>query len=443
MTLDFKPPKPSIPFIRLVQWLNSMILTKKMPVVISKDNLELFNSLPKGASILIAPNHADSADCFVALELSRQLNRPFTYMSARETFDLLYGLVGKIFQWMGVFSVVRGGENFEANKAAKNILKEGKFPLVIFPEGEIHLLNDRIMPIKPGVALFALEVAQEHEKGNLNHPGTFIIPAGFKYKYRNDNDIVIAIEKIVERMEKKVFELAIKEQAIIEQAIIRQATIRNAKKEKLYDRIYRLGEILLSLKEKELKLPKTDNDIYCRIDKVRKTILSALEMKHFNKEWHDDDLDRARRLIVHIMEKLLEDGNSSLTNTFQGYLGKIGSIVLQSFQNKDEKRSQMEHDLEETWFAARLVSFAHDYLREHPTIERTAETIKKLEREIFGLSHSPQIGERQVFVRIGKPIDVREYLLLYKEKKGKKSTILSLTGHVQNELQLLIDTLNQ
>ncbi|HCK71932.1 MAG TPA: glycerol acyltransferase, partial [Planctomycetaceae bacterium] len=49
---------------------------------------------------------------------------------------------GKIGQWLlqkhGAFSIDREGTDMEAMKTAQNILQEKKYPLVIFPEGEVY-----------------------------------------------------------------------------------------------------------------------------------------------------------------------------------------------------------------------------------------------------------------------------------------------------------------
>ncbi len=87
-------------------------------------------------------------------------------MSARETFEKGFGINGFILQRMGAFSVDREGSDIQAIKKAMSILQKGKYPLVMFPEGEIYHLNERLTPLNEGAATLALRVAKKMGKEN-------------------------------------------------------------------------------------------------------------------------------------------------------------------------------------------------------------------------------------------------------------------------------------
>lgn len=427
VSLEFKPAKPSLPFVRLVQWVNARILLREMLLEFPEEELARFHAIPAGASIIVAPNHSDSSDHLIILELSRRLCTPFTYMIARETFDLAGGLAGPVLQWVGGFSVNRGGENAEANRFARQVLKSGRFPLVIFPEGEIYFLNDRVMPIKPGVGLFALEVAAEHYRENQDHPGTYILPVAIKYRFRED--VTWQMQEVLDRMER--------------------AVLGRKQTGGMYGRIYRLGVALIEGKEREAGLTPTEGDIYDRLARLRNCMLATLEKRHLKKEGKEGDLDRARRLIAHLREEIVEvrqqlraatDGSSS-----RGGIPaeEAGGLEERSKEELTAQLGSLEKDLEEASLAGRLFSFGEDYLREHPTMERTAETIRKLEREVFHLYCPPQLGRRMAAVRLAPPIDAREFLPEYLERSRRKATILALTDRLQGELQRLISDLSK
>ncbi len=50
-----------------------------------------------------------------------------------------------------------------------------------------------------------------------------------------------------------------------------------------------------------------------------------------------------------------------------------------------------------------------------PSQERLAETVLKLEREVYGGGRPRQLARRDVFVRIGRPIDLGQFLPAYRE----------------------------
>ncbi|HEY2155612.1 MAG TPA: 1-acyl-sn-glycerol-3-phosphate acyltransferase, partial [Isosphaeraceae bacterium] len=116
----------------------------------------LASLLGRGDGILIAPNHPDLADCGVIFELGRRVKRPFCYMAAYQIFSGGAGLKRFILPRLGVFPVDREGADRKAYASGVDVLLEGKNPLVIFPEGEVYHLADRLTPIREGAAALAV-----------------------------------------------------------------------------------------------------------------------------------------------------------------------------------------------------------------------------------------------------------------------------------------------
>src|SRR6185312_14602976 len=114
--------------------------------------------LNKGDGVLLTPNHPDHADCFVMFELSRRLGTLFYYMAAYQIFQ---GKNRWILPRIGVFPVDREGADLTAFKTGVNILANGQNPLVIFPEGEIYRLAERLTPIREGAAAVAAAAARK------------------------------------------------------------------------------------------------------------------------------------------------------------------------------------------------------------------------------------------------------------------------------------------
>lgn len=65
-------------------------------------------------------------------------------------------LQSNILQQHGCFSVDREGTDMPAFRHAVAILKEKINPLVIFPEGEVYHINERVTPFREGPAAIVL-----------------------------------------------------------------------------------------------------------------------------------------------------------------------------------------------------------------------------------------------------------------------------------------------
>lgn len=400
---DFKSPKPNRAFIRFMRLFNRLYAIPRAKLVCDARDLEKLRRLPPG--VIITPNHSAYPDAIVVTELGRRAGRYFQFMATRETFDAGLGIQGLVLQWLGGFSVNRGGENARCQQVAKDVVKAGQYDLLIFPEGEIYLLNDLVMPFKPGVAMLALDVANENAKeGRSDRPVT-IVPVAIKYRYLVD--IVPVVKQTVERLEATIF--------------------GGPRRGGLYDRISALGVELLNRKEQEFGLrPDPSGDLYARVEAIKKHLLETLERRYLGKVRDEFAFDRARRLIIHLLEE-------------QAHVRARPDLPE---HEKMAMAAELQRDLGWAQTAARSVSFAEDYLITQPTPERLAETLTKLEREICGREAFPPRAKRRATVKIGDPIDVRRYLAAYGERKTRKEAILRLVRDLQTSIQSMIDALS-
>jgi hypothetical protein len=195
----------------------------------------------------------------------------------------------------------------------------------------------------------------------------------------------------------------------------------------LYDRISALGIELLNRKEQEYGLrPDPSGNLYARVEAVRTHLLETLERRYLGKVRDEFAFDRARRLIIHILDDLAHlEGNADLPT-----------------HEKAAAAAGLRRDLAWAQTAARSVSFAEDYLIAQPTPERLAETLAKLEREVCGREAFPPKAKRRATVKIGDPIDVRGYLPEYAARRTRKEAILRLVRDLQQSIQSMLDALN-
>src|SRR5258708_12074382 len=107
------------------------------------------------------------------MEIGRRIGRRIHFMAAWQIFRTHWGLDGWILQRMGAFSVDREGCDRRAIHQATEILTTGR-SLVVFPEGEVYRLNDRLTPLLDGVAFMALS-AQPHLAKTAQGPPVCIV----------------------------------------------------------------------------------------------------------------------------------------------------------------------------------------------------------------------------------------------------------------------------
>ncbi len=400
---DFRPAKLSRSFVRLMRLVNRYYVMPRAKLRCEVRDAAKLAGLPPG--VIIAPNHSEYADAMVVTELFRVTGRFVTFMVTRESFDDRHGLNGVVMQRMGGFSVNRGGENGRCQQFAKDVLAAGRYDLLIFPEGEIYLLNDLVMPFKPGVAMLALEAAVERRRAGKTGRPLLIVPVAIKYVY---------LEEIAPRLGRLAAQL--------------ETTLFGAPKDgPLYERAYALGVALLARTEQDLGLrAEPGEDVYDRVRRIREYLLTTLEHRYLGRVRQEDAFDRARWLILHLLEELAAAGARRDLPPHE----------------RDALSADLRRDLVRAQMAARSVSFAEDYVVAHPTPERMAETLMKLEREICGRYPAPLNVRRKAVIRVGAPIDVTEFLPAYAERKTRKDAILRLVGAIQAGIQAMLDAAN-
>ena len=99
---------------------------------------------------MFAVNHPAHGDPFVVFEAMARLRAPCCYLAAWHVFTGWMGLKGFAFQRLGAFSIDREGTDLRAFRTAADVLAQGDRSLVIFPEGDVYHLNDRITPLREG-----------------------------------------------------------------------------------------------------------------------------------------------------------------------------------------------------------------------------------------------------------------------------------------------------
>lgn len=361
---DFWPPRPSGFWRAALEPFRRWYLRSHYGIaaVDVERHDEAFRGIGAGDGVLVAPNHSHDSDPHVMLEASRRLGRRFYFMAAWQMFRAHGGLDGFVLQRLGAFSVDREGCDRRAIQQAIALLTSGK-SLLVFPEGEIYRLNDRLTPLLDGVAFMALSAQRDLAKTAAGRR-VWIVPAAIRYRYVDD--IRPRLEAVVERLEGR-FALSPRHGA------------------SLNERILRYGEMLLTIKEKE-KLGhscEAEGDLPTRIARLVEKLLSRQERAYLKQSPSGETVAlRVKALRRHLVGIWTDD-------------------------SADAGARRLARDaLDDVQLALQAYSYPGNYISENPSVERIAETIEKLEEDLDG--HALPHGQRRARVLFGAPIDLSQ-----------------------------------
>ena len=130
--------------------------------------------------MLITPNHASHADGFALYAIADKIGIPFYVMAAWQVLHYGGWFKRMILRQHGVFGVDREGTDLAAIRQARDILETASNPLVIFPEGEVYHINERVTPFREGPAAIALMAARKATRP------VYAIPCAMRYRYVTD-----------------------------------------------------------------------------------------------------------------------------------------------------------------------------------------------------------------------------------------------------------------
>lgn len=342
------------------------------------------------ARILLTPNHCDHADGLAMFELAEQVGRPFCHMATHELFEGRWGIRYFMFPRVGVFPIDLEGGALSALRTAKDVLVRMNHPLVVYPEGEVYHLNDRVMPLREGAASMALAA----QRALKEEAPVFMVPVALKYHYP---DADLALARLGAQLAKLEGRL----------------TLASRPEEPLVDRVHRFGEALLSLKELQHRGAVGTGSLAQRIRDLRDSLLEDLEQRYLGEVGREVLPERVTAVRRRIQELLREPGGRG-----NGHARGLA-------------------DLSTLFLVLQLFSYPGDYVAENPSVERIAETLIKLEQDLAGGGYVTPVTERELTIRIGEPLDMRDYLKM-KSRDAAVACTRELFGRLQGEL----DTIN-
>jgi len=337
--------------------------------------------LAEDCGVLITPNHCSHADCYAIHGAADQLGCCFQFMIAWQVFQRGNRLRRLALRQHGCFSVDREGTDMRAFRQAVEILQSSRHPLVVFPEGEVYHINDRLTPFRDGPAAMALLAARKGKRPVV------CVPCAMKYHYLQD-----PTPELLRLMDQ------------LEQAVL----WRPRGDLSLPERIYRLAEGLLALKELEFLGHTGEGPVPERIAALIDSVLRRLDARHGVDTSGSTVPERVKALrhqAIEKMEKLAED---------------------------DPQYRQCGEDLDDLFLVVQAFSYPGNYVSEEPSVERIAETLDKFEEDVLGVTTATIRGIRRATVTFGEPIAVEA-------GRGKKTAPGDLTRLLEQHVQSLLD----
>ena len=342
-------------------------------------------AMARQQGVLITPNHCGHADCYAFYDAADQVGSLFYFMIAWQVFIRGSRLKRLILRHHGCFSVDREGTDMRAFRRAVEILKSAPHPLVVFPEGEVYHLNDRITPFREGPAAMALLAARKGTRPIV------CVPCAIKYHYVED-----PTPELLELMDE------------LERAIL----WRPRPDLPLPQRIYHYAEGLLALKEIEFLGQTGSGPLPERIATFVGAILDRLDKRYGIDSTGSTVPERVKTLRQKAIEKL--EGLSAL----------------------DPGRQGCGRDLDDLFMVVQAFSYPGNYVSEGPSIERIAETLDKFEEDVLGFETARIRGARKATVTFGEPIPVEP-------GRDKRTNSPTLTRLLEERVQTLLDSTQQ
>ena len=350
----------------------------------------LKQSVSAGHGVLLAPNHPRTSDPVVMCELIAETGIPLYTMASWHLFNQS-PLDTFTIRTLGAFSVNREGFDKTAVDYAIKVLQTAERPLLIFPEGTTSRTNDKLMSLMDGPAFIARTAAKRRAKssGGDSSSGKVVVhPIGIRYLF--DGDVQASCEPILASIED-------------------QLTWRTRTGEPIVDRIIKIGDALLRLKELQYGiLPDNQLSLRERQNNLINRLLSPLEEEWLGKP---SDLGIAIR-IKNLRVKIFPD------------------LSLNKLSASERKRRWVQ--IEDTYLAQQVDCYPEQYLAKNPSVDRILETVEKLEEDLT--DHSRLHRPMRVVIDVDEAIEVSP-------KRQRGAVIDPLSEEIRMRLEAKLETM--
>ncbi len=357
--------------------------------------------------VMFTVNHPAHGDPFVVFEAMDRLRASCCYMAAWQVMEGWMGLKPWAFQRLGVFSVDREGTDMRSFRTAVDILAEGRHSLVIFPEGDVYHLNDRITPMREGAAMIAVTAAKRRQKRTSDAP-LLLVPCALKYFYLESPQA--ELEEVMTRLEESIYWRTRSDCALV-------------------DRIINFAGAIVALKEQEYFGEPGSGSLTDRIAQMSEQVLSSIEQRRSGRISDATIPARVKQVRLDVLK------SSGLAGADDDSAQESAAAVSLSA----DEAALAQRDLEDLHFVTQLFSYSGDYLTGDAPLERIAETLDKLEEDALGAEAAGARAPRRAILRFGESIDVSDFAA--SAGKTRRAAPL-LTTEIERRMQAMLDHIN-
>jgi 1-acyl-sn-glycerol-3-phosphate acyltransferase len=376
---EFIPPRFSRFWHWAVRWVLPRGLRKNYGITeiecVGAEKLRA--SLEAGHGVVLVSNHCRPCDPMVLDSLAAAVRRPFHVIASWHVF-MTSRVQRFLLPRVGGFSVYREAMDRESLKCSVRTVAEAKFPLLIFAEGIITRCNDRLVNFMEGPAFIARAAAKQRAAGK-----TVIHPLFIRYFFEGNLEATVA--PVIESIEKR-----------LSWQVQDQLPMR--------ERIWKIGDALLVLKELEYFGVRQTGDFRERLKRLIDRLLGPLEVQWCGGRHNGDVISRVKRLRSAILPGLV-----------------TGNL------NEDERRDRWRQ-LADLYLVQQLHCYPGDYI-ENATPERMLETIERYEEDLTDLArpHPPL----RAIILVGDAIDVSG-------TRDRSADVDSITAEVRAVIERLM-----
>ena len=343
-------------------------------------------SIEAGNSVMLAPNHCRLADPMVIGVMA--LDVP-TYLFAMASWHLFKksAFQSFIIRCLGAFSVLREGNDRKSLEAAIDILVQGKRPLDRVPRGGTHDAL-RHHQRNDGRSDFPARQAVKRLRKQSSSRGVVIHPVAVRYCY--DGDVEKAVGPTLDELEARL-------------------SWQPKHNLPMFQRIAKLGDAFLALKEIEYLGAAKSGNLYDRADQFINTVLTRVEDAWQQKDRSGGIVSRVKRLRTLILADMVA--------------GKV----------TPEERERRWHDLAALYYAQQISHYPRDYITAEKNLpERVIETVERLQEDFMDQTHLYQ--PLRAVVEVGEAIPVGPE----RERDAEGDPIMA---EIRRQLQSMMDGL--
>lgn len=317
----------------------------------------LRESIRQGHGVMLCCNHPRMADAVTMGHLARETPCIFYAMASWHLFN--QGALRRcVLRMLGGFSVNREGLDRQAVDEAVRILQTAERPLLIFPEGTTSRTNDQLMALMEGPAFIARTAAKRRSKQDAGN--VVVHPIALKYVFQGD--LQKSVCPVLTEIEHRLTWLPDPQRPLI-------------------DRLIRIGNALLTLKELEYGVPmSTEMTLRERQTNMVNHLMDPLETQWLCCPRRDGIATRIKNLRMKIFPEL---SRSELDET---------------------ERQRRWSQLRDTYLAQQIDCYPDQYVTRYPSVDRILETVEKFDEDINNAARVH--GHLKAIIDVGEAIAV-------------------------------------